>query len=74
MLDNPCGRLMTSIATSVLVGGKGWEEDYDPPLTEREQKLVRSGVMFEMAFQLGLWVTCCVANELGDIKVKMFVL
>ena len=64
--------LMTCIATSILLGGKGWEEDFDPPLSERERKLVRSGVLFEMAFQLGLWVTCLVANELGNTKVFTF--
>lgn len=62
--------LMLAVAVPILAGKPGWEHDFDPPLSERETKLVRSGVLFEMCFQAGLWFTSLVAGELGSTKVQ----
>ena len=61
--------LMIFVSGGVLLGNKGWEEDFDPPLSIREKKLVRSGVLFEMCFQLGLWMTNLIVAEMVTSKV-----
>ena len=61
--------LMVFVSGGVLLGGKGWEDDFDPPLSIREKKLVRSGVLFEMCFQLGFWMTNLIIAEMVTSKV-----
>ena len=61
--------LMLCIAVNILTGANGWEEDFDPPLSIREKKLVRSGVLFEMCFQAGFWMTMLVISEMVTAKV-----
>ena len=62
--------MMLFVSVNILSGASGWEEDFDPPLSIREKKLVRSGVLFEMCFQAGFWATNLIIAEMVTSKVR----